>query len=96
MTSIDRYRTLADSACIRLKALGYDNIHIVTGDGMAGMPERAPFDRIMVTAAAADIPEALLGQLALGGTMVVPLGPHHGAQKLVRFTRTDDGIGAPI
>jgi protein-L-isoaspartate(D-aspartate) O-methyltransferase len=92
VTSIDRYRMLADAASIRLKALGYDNIEVVTGDGMAGVPERAPFDRIMVTAAAEEIPEALLGQLAEGGMMVIPLGPQHGAQKLVRLTRTVDGI----
>jgi protein-L-isoaspartate(D-aspartate) O-methyltransferase len=92
VTSIERYRTLADAARIRLKALGYDNIEIVTGDGMAGVPERAPFDRIMVTAAAEEIPEALLDQLAEGAMMVVPLGPQHCAQTLARFARTDRGI----
>jgi protein-L-isoaspartate(D-aspartate) O-methyltransferase len=92
VTSIERYRTLADAACIRLKALGYDNIQVVTGDGIAGVPERAPFDRIMVTAAAEEIPEALLGQLAEGGMMIVPLGPQNGAQTLVRLTRTNEGI----
>jgi len=92
VTSIERYRTLADAAHIRLKALGYDNIEIVTGDGMAGVPERAPFDRIMVTAAAEEIPETLLDQLAEGAMMVVPLGPQHCAQTLARLVRTDRGI----
>jgi protein-L-isoaspartate(D-aspartate) O-methyltransferase len=92
VTSIERYRTLADAARIRLKALGYDNVEVIAGDGMAGAPERAPFDRIMVTAAAEEIPEALADQLAVGGIMVLPLGRQHGAQTLVRLTRTDKGL----
>ena len=56
VVTIERYRTLADQARERLKALGYDNVEIVSGDGFAGMPERAPFDRIIVTAAAETIP----------------------------------------
>jgi protein-L-isoaspartate(D-aspartate) O-methyltransferase len=92
VTSIERYRTLADAARIRLKALGYDNVEVIAGDGMAGAPERAPFDRIMVTAAAEEIPEALADQLAEGGIMVLPLGQQHGAQTLVRLTRTDKGM----
>src|ERR1700689_47188 len=59
---IERYRTLADVARERLKTLGYSNVTIVAGDGFLGAPERAPFDRIIVTAAAQDIPEALVEQ----------------------------------
>jgi protein-L-isoaspartate(D-aspartate) O-methyltransferase len=92
VTSIERYRTLADAARIRLKALGYDNVEVIAGDGMAGAPERAPFDRIMVTAAAEEIPAALADQLAVGGIMVLPLGQQYGAQTLVRLTRTDKGM----
>ena len=92
VTSIERYRTLADAARIRLKALGYDNVEVIVGDGMAGAPERAPFDRIIVTAAAEEIPPALVDQLAVGGIMVLPLGPRHAHQSLVRLTRTAKGI----
>ena len=56
VVSIERYRTLADTARDRLKTLGYANVTILSGDGFAGAPERAPFDRIMVTAAAEEIP----------------------------------------
>jgi protein-L-isoaspartate(D-aspartate) O-methyltransferase len=92
VTSIERYRTLAQSARIRLKALNYDNVEIVIADGMAGAPDRAPFDRIMVTAAAVTVPPALIDQLAMGGIMVLPLGPHEEHQKLVKVVRTEPGI----
>jgi protein-L-isoaspartate(D-aspartate) O-methyltransferase len=92
VVGIDRYRTLADAARQRLAALGYDNVEIMAGDGLAGVPERAPFDRIMVTAAAEEIPEALVDQLAEGGVMVLPLGSHGGSQRIVRLTKTKDGL----
>jgi len=92
VTSIERYRTLAESARKRLASLGYDNVDVIVGDGLAGVPERAPFDRIIVTAAAEQIPEALLKQLVVGGTMILPLGRHGGSQSLVRLTRTEDGF----
>jgi protein-L-isoaspartate(D-aspartate) O-methyltransferase len=90
--SIERYRTLADAARDRLKTLGYDNITIRAGDGFAGAPDRAPFDRIIVTAAANKIPDALVEQLAAGGgKMVLPLGPRKGAQHIVKLTKTPSG-----
>jgi protein-L-isoaspartate(D-aspartate) O-methyltransferase len=92
VTTIERYRTLAQAARTRLAGLGYDNIEVVTGDGLRGAPDHAPFDRIIVTAAAEEIPEALVGQLAVGGIMILPLGPHHGSQSLVRLTRTGAGV----
>jgi len=92
VTSIERYRTLADAARMMLKELGYDNVEVIVGDGMAGNPERAPFDRIMVTAAAEEIPEALADQLGMGGIMVLPLGSQHGVQTVGRLTRTADGL----
>jgi protein-L-isoaspartate(D-aspartate) O-methyltransferase len=92
VTSIERYRTLADAARIRLKALRYDNVDVIVGDGMAGVPDRAPFDRIIVTAAAEAIPQALMDQLAVGGIMVLPLGPQDEHQTLVKIVRTEDGI----
>jgi protein-L-isoaspartate(D-aspartate) O-methyltransferase len=92
VTSIERYRTLADAARIRLKALQYDNVDILVGDGMEGTPDRAPFDRIMATAAAESVPQALVDQLTVGGIMVLPLGPHHEHQTLVKIVRTEHGF----
>jgi protein-L-isoaspartate(D-aspartate) O-methyltransferase len=92
VTTIERYRTLAEAARLRLAALGYDNVDVIVGDGMAGAPDRAPFDRIIVTAAAEDVPQPLADQLAEGGIMILPLGPQHLHQSLVRLTRTKDGI----
>ena len=90
--SVERYRTLAEAAHQRLAALGYDNVEVRLGDGLAGVPERAPYDRIMVTAAAETIPEALLQELADDGVMVLPLGPHAGPQQLVKLTKGEQGI----
>jgi protein-L-isoaspartate(D-aspartate) O-methyltransferase len=87
VVSIERFRTLADAARDRLKTLGYSNVTIITGDGFAGAPDRAPFDRIMVTAAAEAVPDALVAQLADGGKMVLPLGPRNGPQYIVKLTR---------
>jgi protein-L-isoaspartate(D-aspartate) O-methyltransferase len=91
VVSIERYRTLADAARERLKTLGYSNVTIRAGDGMAGAPDLAPFDRIMVTAAAEEVPEALVAQLAEGGKMVLPVGPRHDAQYIVRLTKQPSG-----
>ena len=90
--SIERYRTLADAARDRLKTLGYANVTVRTGDGMAGAADEAPFDRIIITAAAEDVPEALLDQLAEEGKMVLPLGPRGGTQHIVKLTKTADGL----
>ena len=91
VVSVERYRTLADQARDRLRALGYDNVEIVAGDGFAGVPERAPYDRIIVTAAAETIPEALLAQLADGGIMILPLGSHEGSQHIIKLTKSQTG-----
>ena len=64
----------------------------VVGDGFAGVPGRAPFDRIIVTAAAETVPQTLLDQLADGGIMVLPLGPHDGSQHIVKLTKSQTGI----
>jgi protein-L-isoaspartate(D-aspartate) O-methyltransferase len=92
VVSIERYRTLAENARRRLSDLGYRNVQVVLGDGLVGAPERAPFDRIIVTAAAETIPQALVDQLADGGIMVLPLGPHAGTQRLVKLTKIQSGI----
>ncbi len=92
VVSVERYRTLADSARMRLQTLGYHNVQVLVGDGLAGVPDRAPYDRIIVTAAAETVPEALVAQLAEGGVMVLPLGPHAGAQRLIKLTKSEDGL----
>jgi protein-L-isoaspartate(D-aspartate) O-methyltransferase len=92
VVSVERYRTLADTARERLKTLGFTKATIIAGDGFAGVPAQAPFDRIIVTAAADEVPEALVAQLAEGGKMVLPLGPRHGTQHLVKLTKTAQGL----
>lgn len=91
VVSVERYRTLADKARDRLGALGYDNVDVVVGDGFVGVPERGPFDRIMVTAAAETIPETLMAQLAEGGIMILPLGSHEGSQHIIKLTKLQTG-----
>ena len=90
--SVERYRTLADGARQRLQTLGYSNVTVLVGDGFAGAPEHAPFDRIMVTAAAEEVPQALVDQLSEGGRMVIPLGPRDGVQHIVKLTKMDGGL----
>jgi protein-L-isoaspartate(D-aspartate) O-methyltransferase len=92
VVSIERYRTLADTARDRLKTLGYANVTVLAGDGFAGAPDKAPFDRIIVTAAAEQIPDALVDQLSEHGKMVLPLGPRDGAQHIVKLTKTPSGL----
>ena len=78
---------LADSADKRLKSIGYTNILVKAGDGWYGWPEAAPFDGILVTAVAPEIPPQLLSQLAVGGKLVIPVGHPRGNQELVLITR---------
>jgi protein-L-isoaspartate(D-aspartate) O-methyltransferase len=92
VVTIERYRTLAEAARIRLSTLGYTNVEVVVGDGLAGVPDKAPFDRIIVTAAAEEIPQALVDQLGEGGILVLPLGPHNDAQVIVKLTKTKQGL----
>ncbi len=87
--SIEILEDLGKEAAERLKRLGYTNIHLRVGDGYRGWPEAAPFDAIIVTAAPIEIPQALLGQLAIGGRMVVPVGARD--QMLVRIRRDKNG-----
>jgi protein-L-isoaspartate(D-aspartate) O-methyltransferase len=90
--TIERYRTLADSARARLEKLGYDNIEVLLGDGFAIPAGGGDFDRIIVTAAMEQIPDALTARLEPGGILIAPVGPHHGTQTLVRLVRTDVGL----
>jgi protein-L-isoaspartate(D-aspartate) O-methyltransferase len=92
VVSIERYRTLADRARGRLKSLGYDNVDVVTGDGFVGVPGGAPYDRIIITAAAERLPETLLDQLVdEGGVMILPLGAQDGSQHLIKLTKLQTG-----
>jgi len=90
--TIERYRTLADTARDRLETLDYFNIEVMFGDGFDVPAGAGDFDRIIVTAAMEQIPEKLLERLLPGGILIAPVGPHHGTQTLVRVTRKDSGF----
>jgi protein-L-isoaspartate(D-aspartate) O-methyltransferase len=92
VVTIERYRTLAETARERLRTLGYTNVAVIAGDGFAGAPERAPFHRIMVTAAAEEIPETLIDQLGDRGKMVLPVGPRDGTQHIVKLSKAAEGL----
>jgi protein-L-isoaspartate(D-aspartate) O-methyltransferase len=83
---------LANRARETLASQGYRNVHVRAGDGYLGWPERSPFDRIMVTAAPEEVPQALVDQLAPGGRLVVPVGPQFGDQELRILTKTPKGV----
>lgn len=88
--TIERIPGLHQSAIEKLDKAGYTNIEFTLGDGSLGWPEHAPYDRIMVTAAATKIPEALLEQLSPRGKMVIPVGPD-GMQELLLVTKDAQG-----
>ena len=90
--TIDRFRTLVAAAEQRFKTLRLDNITTMVGDGTRGWPEAAPFDKIVVTAAAEELPPVLLEQLGPGGILVAPVGPHDGIQKLKKIVRDGDAL----
>jgi protein-L-isoaspartate(D-aspartate) O-methyltransferase len=90
--TIERYRTLADSARARLESLACDNVEVMLGDGFDVPANVGEFDRIIVTAAMAQLPETLTQRLAPGGVLIAPVGPQQGVQTLVRMVRTDDGF----
>jgi protein-L-isoaspartate(D-aspartate) O-methyltransferase len=90
--TIERYRTLADTARARLEKIGCDNVEVMLGDGFEIPAGAGNFDRIIVTAAMEQIPEALTARLEPGGILIAPVGPHHGTQTLIRVTRTDLGF----
>jgi protein-L-isoaspartate(D-aspartate) O-methyltransferase len=89
--SIEAIPELAARAAAALAGQGYTNVELRTGDGGLGWPERAPFDAIVVTAAASEIPPALIEQLRPGGRMVIPVGPRHGDQELLLITKDAAG-----
>ncbi|MEO1490965.1 MAG: protein-L-isoaspartate(D-aspartate) O-methyltransferase [Pseudomonadota bacterium] len=90
--SVERHRDLALTARSRMTTLELSNVTIKTGDGTRGWPEQAPFDRIIVTAAAEDPPSTLLEQLRPGGIMVLPVGQSDDVQQLIRIEKTENGL----
>ncbi len=90
--SIERHKRLLAEAVKRLERLGYTNITAIAGDGMKGWPEQAPFDRIIVTAAArGEVPAPFIEQLAPGGVLVMPLGTGPSDQHIWRCRKREDG-----
>ncbi len=90
--TVDRFRRLVQQAKAIFEELNLTNITAFTADGSRGFDEQAPFDRIIITAAAEDPPGPLLAQLKIGGIMVVPVGQSDAVQSLVKVTRTDTGF----
>jgi len=90
--TVDRHKRLVREATEVFRALDLTNITALTADGCFGLPDQAPFDRIIVTAAAEDPPGPLLAQLKIGGIMVLPVGQSDTVQRLIRVTRTETGF----
>ncbi len=88
--TIERIPVLAEQASARLQFLGYHNVHVSVGDGSLGLAEMAPFDAIIVAAGAPDVPLSLQQQLAVGGTLLIPVGDA-GFQELVCMTKVSEG-----
>jgi protein-L-isoaspartate(D-aspartate) O-methyltransferase len=86
--AVEWHPSLAEQAERRVKSLGYDNVHIRCGDGTLGWQEHAPYDAIVVAAGGPKVPETLREQLALGGRLVIPVGPEPRSQELMRVRRT--------
>ena len=85
--TVERLERLASEARGRLERLGYQNVHVLHGDGTLGWPEHAPYDAIAVAAGAPEFPAALVQQLAPGGRLVIPVGKDEESQVLTRVTR---------
>jgi protein-L-isoaspartate(D-aspartate) O-methyltransferase len=92
VVTIERFRMLAENARKRLESLHFANVEALLGDGFAVPETLGRFDRIIVTAALEQIPDALSGRLEPGGILIAPVGPHHGVQTLVRLVRTEAGL----
>ena len=90
--TVERFSKLAQSANKTLNSLGLVNVTVITADGSMGLPNQAPFDRIILTAAAEDPPSNLLAQLKDGGIMVLPVGQSSTVQTLIKITKTTTGL----
>ena len=85
--AIERHGELAALAAARMERLGYDNVRVIEGDGSTGWPDEAPFEAILAAASGSHVPEVLMRQLSIGGTLVMPVGEPTAVQKLVRVRR---------
>jgi protein-L-isoaspartate(D-aspartate) O-methyltransferase len=92
VVTIERYRTLADRARARLEKLGCHNVEVMLGDGFDVPAGAGNFDRILVTAAMEQIPDALAQRLQPQGVLIAPVGPAHGVQTLIRLVRSESGF----
>jgi protein-L-isoaspartate(D-aspartate) O-methyltransferase len=92
VVTIERFRELADRARSRLEQLGCDNVEVMLGDGFDIPAEVGQFDRILVTAAMEQIPDALIARIEPGGLLIAPVGPHNGRQTLILLRRTTAGL----
>lgn len=90
--SVERHRDLAVAARQVIDGLGLVNVTVMTSDGSLGLPDQAPFDRILLTAAPEDPPANLLEQLRVGGIMVLPVGQSDTVQRLIKARKTADGV----
>ena len=91
VVTVDRYRQLVSQAQVRYEVLGFRNLDAELGDGFLGLPAYGPFDRIMVTASAPEVPPHLIEQLKFGGVLVMPIGAPDAVQQLVRFVKLPSG-----
>lgn len=89
--TVERHRHLARAARALFDQLGLANVTGITGDGSLGLPDQAPFDRILLTAAAEDLPANLLAQLKVGGIMVLPVGQSDHVQRLIKVVKLERG-----
>jgi len=90
--TVERHRELAREARKLIDSMGFVNVTVMTGDGSLGLPDQAPFDRILLTAAPEDPPANLLAQLREGGIMVLPVGQSGAVQSLIKVQKTADGL----
>lgn len=96
VVTLERYRALLADAQARFQVLGLRNVTALLADGRLGAPARAPFDRIMITAAVADVPRLLLDQLRMDGILIAPIGEPDGVQNLTRYRKTAGGTSAEM
>jgi protein-L-isoaspartate(D-aspartate) O-methyltransferase len=89
--TVERIASLVQFARHNIAALGYDNVHVLSGDGTLGWPEHAPYEGIIVSAGGPEVPSALKEQLSIGGRLVIPIGKEQRAQQLVRVYRKSEG-----
>lgn len=90
--TVERYRTLAETARARLESLALHNVEVMLGDGLNLASNLGAFDRIIVTAAVEAVPQSLIDRLDEGGVLIAPVGPHHGVQTLTRMRKTGETV----